>query len=446
MAAGDKSDPCWNNKERRPKTEEEEKAVASFRDFLRIKTISSFGPSGAYREAAEFLKALLLENGLENVHDVEMVKNKPVVVATWSGSQPELPTILMNGHYDVVPVVLESWDCDPFEAKYEEDTGRIYGRGTQDMKCVCIQYVLAIGKLIKAGVKPLRTFHLTFVPDEEIGGKEGFSDFLESDHFKKLNIGVALDEGLANTGDCFTVFHGERTGRWIYVDAEGPTGHGSRFIQDTAVSKLLKFCNAALDYRQQQEAQLGYEGDGCAHAQAKKLGDVTTVNLTMLEAGVSLDGGKTFSLNVIPHKARAGFDIRMSPHVPMEEFLVLLDQWAKEAGEGVSWQDTPGTKHLNKHCITSIEGDDCEWWDIVRGGIVEAGGKPVIPEIFPAATDSRFLREKGFPAFGFSPMCNTPILLHEHNEYIDVGVFLEGIEIFEKFIGTLAHVDKLPRE
>ena len=29
------------------------------------------------------------------------------------------------------------------------------------------------------------------------------------------------------------------------------------------------------------------------------------------------------------------------------------------------------------------------------------------------------------PAFGFSPMANTPILLHEHNEYLDVGVYLE---------------------
>ena len=204
----------------------------------------------------------------------------------------------------------------------------------------------------------------------------------------------------------------------------------SSFLSDTAVAKLLKFCNSALDFRQQQETELGYQG-GCAHAQAKKLGDVTTVNLTMLEAGVSLDGGKTFSLNVIPHgwflvfwllfsfslffggfiigfceiEARAGFDIRMSPSIPMEEMLALLDQWAKEAGDGVSWQNVPGfkvvflqtclcvciyvylsmflssspfphhcfrfIKYVKKHCVTSIEGDDCDWWDVVRAAIVE---------------------------------------------------------------------------
>ena len=67
-------------------------------------------------------------------------------------------------------------------------------------------------------------------------------------------------------------------------------------------------------------------------------------------------------------------------------------------------------------------------------------------------------------------MANSPILLHEHNEYIDVGVFLEvshffflvlfnfvlfylfadrkkqGIDIFENFLKKLAFVDKLPKE
>ena len=75
------------------------------------------------------------------------------------------------------------------------------------------------------------------------------------------------------------------------MTAKGPTGHGSRFISgfssiyivmqflcfiiiklspnilDTAISKLLKFCNIALDFRQQQEIDLGFNGEGCAHAQ-----------------------------------------------------------------------------------------------------------------------------------------------------------------------------------
>ncbi|KOB72895.1 Aminoacylase, partial [Operophtera brumata] len=42
-----------------------------------------------------------------------MVPKKPVVVITWQGAQPELPSILLNSHMDVVPVYegsLKSWD------------------------------------------------------------------------------------------------------------------------------------------------------------------------------------------------------------------------------------------------------------------------------------------------------------------------------------------------
>ena len=84
----------------------------------------------------------------------------------------------------------------------------------------------------------------------------------------------------------------------------------------------------ALRFRQQQEAELGWDSHlGCKHAQAKKLGDVTTINVTMLRSGVSCDGGETFSLNVIPTLAEAGFDCRISPNLATSDFRRMLDTW-----------------------------------------------------------------------------------------------------------------------
>lgn len=54
--------------------------------------------------------------------------------------------------------------------------------------------------------------------------------------------------------------------------------------------------------------------------------------------------------------------------------------------------------------------------------IRDANGKPGKPEIFPASTDARYFRERGLPAIGFSPMSNTPILLHDHNEVKDLSL------------------------
>lgn len=64
----------------------------------------------------------------------------------------------------------ECWNYDAFEGQILEN-GDIVGRGTQDMKCVCIQYVEAIRRLKDSGFQPTRTVYLSFVPDEEIGGK-----------------------------------------------------------------------------------------------------------------------------------------------------------------------------------------------------------------------------------------------------------------------------------
>lgn len=87
----------------------------------------------------------------------------------------------------------------------------------------------------------------------------------------------------------YTIFYGERKIWWLRVRAEGPTGHGSRFVQGTAVSKLIRFCNRMLEFRGAQEMQLTLHN-------GLKLGDVTTINLNSLIAGVSggPDGNNMF--------------------------------------------------------------------------------------------------------------------------------------------------------
>ena len=60
------------------------------------------------------------------------------------------------------------------------------------------------------------------------------------------------------------------------------------------------------------------------------------------------------------------------------------------------------------------------------------------PLIFPAGTDANYIREVGIPAFGFSPMNHTPILLHDTNEFLNENIFLKGIDIFCDVIAEVA--------
>jgi aminoacylase len=78
-----------------------------------------------------------------------------------------------------------------------------------------------------------------FHKDEEIGGVDGMCAFVKSGDFEKLNAGCALDEGLANADDALKVYYGERAPWWVDVTVRGRTGHGSQFIEDTAVSKMV---------------------------------------------------------------------------------------------------------------------------------------------------------------------------------------------------------------
>ena len=287
-------------------------ATGTFLDFLRIRTVSAEGViSGSYAAAVSFLTDVVKEKlriPEEDIKVVENVSGKPVLVVTWRGSDETLPSILLNSHYDVVPAIDSEWRVDPWAGHIEDIEGTsdrlIVARGTQDMKCVCIQYLAAVYNLIRDGFRPIRNVVLTFVPDEEIGGKDGMGTMIP--YLQKMvpPIGIALDEGLAcpEENKC-TIFYGERTCWWFTVTARGPTGHGSRFVANTAVEKLIGVANKAFAFRHAQEAKLGYGNfAGCKHCQAKKLGDVTTINLTMLEAGLRLMAARRMRSMWCPRK------------------------------------------------------------------------------------------------------------------------------------------------
>jgi aminoacylase len=350
---------------------EGEDAIDVFTKLLQYKTISGSAPEdGSYNACAAYLLQFLNDLGLENVQIVtESLPNKPIVVGTWIGTS-DLPAILLNSHYDVVPVMEEYWTVPAFSGVRKES--KIYGRGAQDMKCVCAQYLIALKKLKESGFQPLRTIHISYVPDEEIGGSGGMGVLLSSDWYSEVQIDLALDEGLASEDDNYAVFYGERLPWWVRITAEGSTGHGSRFIEGTAVEQIMGVTQKALAFRSQQKDILhGVNHAGCSHGVAMKkvLGDVTSLNVTMLRAGVQAGGLDV--MNVVPARAEAGFDIRISPHMDPNEMKSKLDLWCEEVtqnttglpkGGGVKWEYIVEKNPLKAHYTTSHDSKENPWW------------------------------------------------------------------------------------
>src|ERR1700722_11639124 len=78
---------------------------------------------------------------------------RPVVVAKWSGTNPTAPSLILNGHIDVVPVGDErAWHDGPWSGAIHD--GRLWGRGSCDMKGGLAAGIMAIAILQRMGLRP----------------------------------------------------------------------------------------------------------------------------------------------------------------------------------------------------------------------------------------------------------------------------------------------------
>ena len=114
--------------------------------LVAIPSISSLGfpehTRPALLEARDAVLGLLRDAGVEKIDMLELPDTAPVVIGEVPGPAGA-PTVLLYGHYDVVPVGDEAkWESPPFEAT--ERDGAIYGRGTADSKSNILMHVGAL--------------------------------------------------------------------------------------------------------------------------------------------------------------------------------------------------------------------------------------------------------------------------------------------------------------
>ncbi|KAF2291408.1 hypothetical protein GH714_023743 [Hevea brasiliensis] len=284
----------------------------------------------------------------------------------------------------------------------------------------------AIRNLKAKNFIPTRTIHISYVPDEEIGGIDGAAKFVNSKEFRDLNVGFALDEGQASVNDEFRLFFADRSPWNLIIRAKGEPGHGSRMYDNGAMENLMKSVEIISSFR---ESQFDVVKAGKAANS-----EVISINPVYLKAGIPSPTG--FVMNMQPSEAEAGFDLRLPPTADPDLIKKsIAEEWAP-AIRNMTYEiieKGPIRDHMGRPLMTAAD-DSNPWWAVFRQAIAEAGGKLAKPEILSSTTDARFIRQLGIPAFGFSPMTNTPILLHDHNEFLKDTVFLKGIEVYEHII------------
>ncbi|KAL3840010.1 hypothetical protein ACJIZ3_024601 [Penstemon smallii] len=415
-----------------PNKEQQSNPISRFRNYLKINTAH---PTPNYTAAVNYLIAFAATIPTLKTQTLYLTTpDKPLLLITYPGSNPTLPAILFNSHLDSVPAEPSKWLHNPFSAHHSTD-GKIYARGAQDDKCIGMQYLEAIKSLKKSNLNytPLRTVHISYVPDEEIGGFNGMAKFVESKEFKELNIGFVLDEGQASVNDEFRVFYADRSPWHLVIKAEGEPGHGSRMFDNSAMENMMKSVEVVMKFRENQF--------DLVKAGVAMNSEVVSANPVFFKAGIETPSG--FVMNMQPSEVMAGFDVRLPPTVDPDLMRRrIVEEWAP-AWRNMTYEITekgPLRDYMGRPLMTATN-DSNPWWSVFKQAIEESGGKLSRPEILPSTTDARFMRQLGIPTLGFSPMKNTPILLHDHNEFLKDSVYLEGIQIYEHIIRALSSFD-----
>ncbi|KAI3842998.1 hypothetical protein MKX03_000491 [Papaver bracteatum] len=258
---------------------EEDTPVSRFQNYLRFKTAY---PNPDYSKPVSYLTTQDQSIGLKTTI-LEYAPSKPLLIITWVGSNPSFPSILLNLYLDSVPAEPSKRIHPPFAATKAED-GNIYARGAQDDKCIGMQYLEAIREM---KFVPVRTVHVSYVPDEEIGGANGDAKFAGSDEFKGLNIGFMLDEGQASYNEKF---------RGLIIKVVGMPGHGSRMFDNSSMENLMKSVEIMTKYREGQF-------------------DLVKAGLAMNSEVISVNHG--YQMNMQLSEVEARFNIRK-----------IIDEWA----------------------------------------------------------------------------------------------------------------------
>jgi succinyl-diaminopimelate desuccinylase len=214
--------------------------VALTQALVRIPTINP--PGDAYEACARFIGERLARRGFA----VEYLRAQGApgdsdrhprlnVVARIEGAAAG-PCLHFNGHIDVVEPG-GGWSVDPFAALVRD--GKVYGRGSCDMKGGIAASIIAVEALLDEGLLVRGALEISGTVDEESGGFAGVAWLAERGHFSKPRVDhVIIPEPLNVDRICL----GHRGVWWAEVETKGRIAHGSMpFLGDSAIHHMAAF-------------------------------------------------------------------------------------------------------------------------------------------------------------------------------------------------------------
>jgi succinyl-diaminopimelate desuccinylase len=258
------------------------------RELVQTETIN---PPGDESRAADLVGARVEDAGLD-VRRQPLAEGRDSLVARWPGTGRR-PALCLTAHLDTVPLGRAAWDHEPLGAVL--DDGRVYGRGTSDMKGGLAALVTAAERVAALG-RGEAGLELVLCAGEETGCEGA----------RKLAAGGGL-------GEVGAVLVAEPTSNypclahkgvvWIDAATRGRSAHGSMpHLGDNAVYKLARAIGRLerFDFGGPEHELLG----------------TPTLSVGTMAGGVNI--------NSVPDGATAGIDVRVVPGLDGDEVIARL--------------------------------------------------------------------------------------------------------------------------
>ena len=368
-----------------------------------------------YKEAG--LKVIRFQADHEKIKDHEAFvesdlpyENRPNIIGIKLGDDRS-KSLILNGHIDVVsPEPISQWTHDPWGADIID--GKLYGRGSGDMKGGLVTNFFALKTLLELGLNPKSKVLLQSVVEEEAGGGPGTlacllagytADGLVITEPHNLRITVAM-AGI----------------NYFRVKVFGKTAHaGLAHLGVNAIGKMYKIYHAlaALDEKRGAEVKFDLFEKGSGRSTHLNIGTMKAGDWASTVAGAAEIECR---ISFIPGETMRGIKTLVEKTI---FDAVKDDPWMQEhppVVEWYGWHAEPWLQDTNHLFVQTFK----KTAEDVLGREVEFAGRA-------AGLDSRFAAYFNMPA-----LCTGPVAdgLHGIDESVDLESVVKLTKILSLFI------------
>jgi succinyl-diaminopimelate desuccinylase len=389
----------------------DEDALVEFTRRL-VQIPSVFDPSRRLSEApvAEAVAEQMRAFGWTPIFE-EVAPGRPNVFTVVEGDRAG-PTLLFEGHTDVVTEGDPGgWSFDPFGAEVHD--GRIYGRGSADMKAGVAAMLHAADALQRRGSFPGRIV-LAALVDEE-GMMAGAKHFVAHGHLDGVDGVICCEpEG----GE---ICHVAKGALRLRLDLHGKMAHGAMPFQGRNPNRAAGLVLVALA---EFEARLQER-----YAAHPYLGQVW-VTPTVLRAG------EPVQMNVMPADASIWIDVRTTPVIDHDSFVNDLTALVQAVGAPLGIEI--GVDRMDDRPAVEIDEDDRlvrAVWDAHAA----VGTTPPRLGGVPGATDGTILTSRtGVPSVVYGP--GGKWIAHQVDEFVEIADIVDHARVYveaaSRFLGA----------